>query len=77
MKKVFVKWCWNDSYGRAEDEIRFEWFENEEQANSYVEFKRKYNGGYFRLYKIAEGDYNEFQKIEELERQLNELKKKF
>ena len=77
MKNVFVKWCWNDSYGYAEKEVRYEWFENEEQANEWVANKRKGNGGYFRLYKVAEGNFNEFQMIAELEAQLQALKEKF
>jgi hypothetical protein len=77
MKNVFVKWCWNDSYGCAEQKVRYEWFENEEQANEWIADKIKHNGGYFRLYKVAQGDYNEFQKIEILEQQLKELKEKF
>jgi hypothetical protein len=78
MKKVFVKWDFTDEYGRArEAEAMFEWFETMEQANEFITEKRKGNGGYFILWKVEEGDYNEFLRMRELRKELEELKNKF
>jgi hypothetical protein len=78
MKKVFVKWDFTDEYGRArEAEAMFEWFETMEQANEFITEKRKGNRGYFILWKVEEGDYNEFLRMRELRKELEELKNKF
>lgn len=78
MKKVFVKWGFTDDYGRAhEEQARMEWFENIEQAEEFVADKKAHNGGYFKLWKIAYGDYNEFLRLVKLEIELADLRKKF
>ena len=78
MKKFYVMWGMTDYYGNvAKDEAAFDWFETLEQAEAFVEKKIQGNGGYFKLWKIAEGDYNEFLRIAELKKELNALKAKF
>ena len=48
-----------------------------EEANAFVENKKELNGGYFRLWKIAEGDLEEYEKMIALRETLKELEKKF
>jgi hypothetical protein len=48
-----------------------------EQADEFIAKKKQGNGGYFKLWKVAEGDYNEFLRIAELRKELYELEKKF
>ena len=78
MKKIFVKWDYNDDYGYAKEENAvFRWFDTMEEANAFVENKKELNGGYFRLWKIAEGDLEEYEKMIALRETLKELEKKF
>ncbi|MGN0728575.1 hypothetical protein [Treponema sp.] len=78
MKKFYVKWGFTDDYGRAyEKHARYDWFETQDQAEEFITQKRKGNGGYFKLWKTAEGDYTKFLRIIELEKELAELKKIF
>ena len=76
MKKFFVKWTFTDDYGRLMSE-RFEWFETMEEAKAFAAEKKKKNGSYFYVYKIAEGNYEEFERMDILAKELVELKKKF
>ena len=78
MKKVFVKWGFTDDYGYAKEEnARVEWFDTMEQAEEFITNKKKGNGGYFKLWKVAEGDHNRYLRMEELKKELEELRKEF
>jgi hypothetical protein len=78
MMKVYVKWDFTDDYGRADpDEAIFNWFETREEAEEFVADKRKGNGGYFKLWKVAEGDYAAYLRMAELWAELAELEKLF
>lgn len=78
MKKVFVKWGFTDDYGYAKEEnARVEWFETMEQAEEFIANKKARNGGYFKLWKVAEGNKAEFDRMAELRKELLELEKKF
>lgn len=78
MTKVFVKWGFTDDYGRAyEEDARMEWFDTPEEAEAFVEQKKQGNGGYFKLWKIAAGDYNTYQRMVTLYEEYAKLKKLF
>ena len=78
MKKVYVKWGFTDDYGRAyKEDANYNWFETKEEAEEFVSKMREGNGGYFELWNLAEGDYEEFLRITELEKELARLKKLF
>ena len=78
MMKVYVKWDFTDDYGWADpNNAIFNWFETKEEAEEFIADKRKGNGGYFKLWKVAEGDYTAYLKIGELRKELNELEKLF
>jgi hypothetical protein len=78
MKKVFVKWDYNDDYGYAKEaNASFAWFDTMEEANAFVANGKERNGGYFRLWKIAESDFEEYEKMVALRKALKELEKKF
>ena len=78
MKKIFVKWDYNDEYGYAKEaNASFKWFDTMEEANAFVANEKESNGGYFRLWKIAEGDFEEYEKMVALRKALKELEKKF
>ena len=78
MSKFYVKWNFTDDYGRAyEDGAYFDWFETQDEAEEFIAEKRNGNGGYFKLWKIAVGDYDKFLRINKLEKELIELKKIF
>ena len=78
MKKAFVKWSYTDEYGYAEENrARFEWFETMEEANAFVANKKERNGGYFKLWKVAEGNFEEYEKMVALRETLKELEKNF
>ena len=76
MKKIYVKWAYTDDYGYPRGE-RFEWFETMEEAEAFKAEMKKGNGGYFYVYKTAEGDYAEFERMLELAKELAELREKF
>lgn len=78
MKNVFVKWGFTDDYGFAKEaNARVEWFATMEQAEEFIDQKKKGNGGYFKLWKVAEGDYNKYLRMVEIEEELAELKQMF
>lgn len=78
MKKVYVKWGFTDDYGIAyEEDASYNWFETKEEAEEFIAKMRKGNGVYFELWNLAEGDYEEFLRIAELEKELARLKKLF
>ena len=78
MKKVFVKWGYTDDYGRADlNKANFDWFATQEEAEAFAADMKKRNGGYFKLWKIAEGDYDKFVEMNELMKKLEMLKQDF
>lgn len=78
MMNVFAKWGFTNDYGYANEEnAKIEWFETEEKANEWKEKMKKGNGGYFKLWTIKKGNYEEYKRMKELEKELEELKKKF
>ena len=79
MMKVYVKWDYTDDYGtpfNGMDGIT-NWFETMEEAEAFIADMRKSNGGYFKLWKVAEGDYAAYLRIAELRKELAELEKLF
>ena len=77
-KKIYVKWGFTDDYGRAyKEDAHFDWFETQEQAEEFIAKKRKGNGGYFKLWKVAEGDFAKYQLMCELMVEVENLKKEF
>lgn len=77
-KKFYVKWGFTDDYGRAyPEDAHFDWFETQEQADEFIEKKRKGNGGYFKLWKVAEGDFTLYQLMCELMAEVEKIKKEF
>ena len=76
MKKIYVKWAYTDDYGRPQG-ARFEWFDTIEEAEEFKANYKKGNGGYFYVYKTAEGDYAEFERMNTLAKELAELREKF
>ena len=78
MKKFYVKWAYTDDYGRAyEKDARFDWFETKEEADEFVTIKKRDNGSYFKVWKVAEGDFANYLRINELLVELEHLKKEF
>lgn len=78
MKKIYVKWGFTDDYGRAyQEDARFDWFVNQEQADEFIAKMQKGSGGYFRLWKVAEGDLVKYLRICELMAEVENLKKEF
>jgi hypothetical protein len=78
MLKVYVKWGFTDDYGRVWDEdCTTNWFETMEEAEDFIADKRVGNGGYFKVLKVAEGDYTAYLRIAELRKELAELEKLF
>ena len=76
MMKVYVKWGFTDDYGCAYlDDANLSWFETMEEAEKFISDKRKSNGGYFKLWKVAEGDYTTYLRITELRKEAAELEK--
>ena len=51
--------------------------ETQEQADEFVAKMRKGNGGYFKLWKIAEGDFAKYLRMHELMVEVENLKKEF
>lgn len=77
-KKIYVKWGFTDDYGRAyPQDARFDWFETQEQANEFITKKRQGNGGYFKLWKVAEGDFDKYQLMCKLMAEAENLKREF
>lgn len=78
MKKVFVKWGYTDDYGWAEEaDAKVEWFEAEEEAQAFVDKMIAGNGGYFKLWKIKAANYEDYERMLELSKELAKLKKMF
>ena len=78
MKNIFVKWTFTNDYGTPrEKDTRIDWFENEAEAEAFKVEKRAKAGAYFYEYKTAEGDFAEFERMNEMMREIEELKKKF
>ena len=76
MKKIYVKWAYTDDYGYPKG-ARFEWFDTMEEAEAFKAKMKKGNGGYFYVYKTAEGNYTEFERMLELAKELEALREKF
>lgn len=78
MKKVFVKWGFTNDYGYAKEENAYiEWFDTMEEAEAFVQYKKKGNGGYFCLWKVAEGNTEDFERMEKLYKEYMKLKEMF
>lgn len=76
MMNYFVTYCYTDDYGRALD-TQIKWFDTMEEAEEWTAEKKRCNGGYFKPYKIEEGNYNDYLRMVELEKELMELRKWF
>lgn len=78
MKKFYVKWGLTDSYGRVYEEYaNFDWFETPEQADEFIVKMKRGNGSYFKLWKVAEGNFANYLRINELLVEIEHLKKEF
>jgi hypothetical protein len=78
MIKIFVKWSFTDDYGYAdEDRAKVQWFDTIEDAEAFVTKMKRGNGGYFKLWKIAEGNYEEYERMNKLYEEYLALKKVF
>ena len=76
--KIYVKWGFTDDYGRiSEEDAKFDWFETQEQANEFIAKMQNDNGGYFKWWKVAEGDFAKYQRMQELLIEIENLKKIF
>ena len=78
MKRIFVKWGFTDDYGKAKEEnASFDWFETEEQADDFIARKRAFCGAYFKLWKVADGDYTKYKHMLKLLDEIEQLKQEF
>ena len=78
MKKIYVKWDFTDDYGRAHPEdARFDWFETQKQADEFIAKMKRGNGGYFKLWKVAEGDFALYVLMHKLMGVIAKIKKEF
>ena len=78
MKRIFVKWGFTDDYGKAKEEnASVYWFETKEQADDFIAEKKERCGAYFRLWKVAEGDYTKYQHMLKLLDEIEQLKQEF
>lgn len=78
MAKVFVKWDFTDDYGCAKEEYaRIQWFDAMEEAEEFITKMKRGNGGYFKLWKVAEGNYEDYERMNRLYKEYLELKKIF
>ena len=48
-----------------------------EEANEWVAMKKKENGNWVRVVKIAEGNFEDYERMVEIEKELEVLKEKF
>ena len=71
--KFYVKWKWIE----CEREINYNWFETTEEIEAWRAEMFKGNGYYFKVLKIAEGNYNKYLEMIEMEKKLEELKTLF
>jgi len=71
-KKVIVEWTYTDDYGRYGTGKR-KLFDTMEKANEWIEAMKKKNGGYFRVIRTYEINYEKYLEIEELKKKVNEL----
>ena len=77
-KNFFVKWGFTDDYGRAKEEnVYFNSFATQDQANEFIAKKKELNGAYFQLWKVAEGDYIKYQHMLKLLDEIEQLKQEF
>ena len=76
MKKIFVKWAFTDDYGCPQEE-NYQWFNNEAEAEAWKTKMKKGNGSYFYVYKTAEGDFAEFERMNALMAEVARLKAQF
>lgn len=78
MAKVFVKWGYTDDYGYAKEEYaNMQWFNTIEEAEAFVTQMKRGNGGYFKLWKISEGNYEDYERMNRLYEEYLKLKKNF
>ena len=78
MKRIFVKWGFTDDYGKAiEENASFDWFETKEQADDFIARKRAFCGAYFKLWKVADGDYAKYKHMLKLLDEIEQLKQEF
>lgn len=71
--KFYAKWRWIE----YEREINYSWFETLEEVEAWETEMLKGNGYYFEVLKIAEGNYNKYLEMIEIEKKLKELKALF
>ena len=78
MMKIYVKWDFTDDYGWANpNDAIFNWFETKEEAEEFIAGKRKGNGGYFKVWKVAEGNKDNYDRMVAALKVYNELKNEF
>ena len=75
MKKFYVKWGFTADSGVYFEDANFDWFETREQADEFVAAMQKGHGDYFKLWKVAEGDFAKYLRIYELLFEAENLKR--
>lgn len=76
MKKVFIKWGFTDDYGFVKIH-HIEIVDTMEDADKFIAEMKNHNGSYFHLDKIFEEDYDAYERMKALEKELKALKKRF
>lgn len=75
--KVYVKYGWTDDYGRVRNGYNLKWFETKKEAKDWVKAMKAGNGGYFEVAGIYEGNYENWERLTALEKEIEELRKEF
>lgn len=73
MKKAIAEWTYTNDYGKYDGNGKRELFDTIEEAKEWADMMGKKNGGYFRLLRAYEIDYEKYLEIEELKKKVNEL----
>lgn len=74
MNKTYIIWGNTDDYGRVASTY-YEWFENEEIAKE--KFENSKNDKWVKAIKISNGNYNNYLRLLELEKEIEKLRKEF
>lgn len=74
MTKTMIKVEWRDTYGRTTG-TEIKWYKEEKTALEKAKMLKEKNGGFIKIVKIKNADYDKYLELKKVKKELEKIKK--